>query len=278
MKYLLLISLLAIYSFGLAQTKRKWKQLFNGKDLSGWNMKISGHAYNDNFGNTFRVEDHKLKVVYDQYQGFNKQFGHIFYKTPYSYYIIGVEYRFTGKQATGGPDWAFKNSGIMIHCQPPSTMLKDQDFPISIEVQLLGGDSTGERPTCNLCTPGTNVEMNGKLFTTHCINSSSKTFRGEEWVRAEVLVLGDSIIKHIVNGDTVLSYTKPQIGGGVVNNYDSAYKKDGQLLSSGYISLQSESHPIEFRKVEIINLEKLYRKKRATKKAPAEVSFREWKL
>ncbi len=278
MKYLLLISLLAIYSFGLAQTKRKWKQLFNGTDLSGWNMKISGHAYNDNFGNTFRVEDHKLKVVYDQYQGFNKQFGHIFYKTPYSYYIIGVEYRFTGKQATGGPDWAFKNSGIMIHCQPPSTMLKDQDFPISIEVQLLGGDSTGERPTCNLCTPGTNVEMNGKLFTTHCINSSSKTFRGEEWVRAEVLVLGDSIIKHIVNGDTVLSYTKPQIGGGVVNNYDSAYKKDGQLLSSGYISLQSESHPIEFRKVEIINLEKLYRKKRATKKAPAEVSYREWKL
>ena len=146
-------------------------------------------------------------------------------------------------------------------------MLKDQDFPISIEVQLLGGDSTGERPTCNLCTPGTHVEMNGKLFTTHCINSSSKTFRGEEWVRAEVLVLGDSIIKHIVNGDTVLSYSKPQIGGGVVNNYDSAYKKDGQLLSSGYISLQSESHPIEFRKVEIINLEKYYRKKKGTRKS-----------
>jgi hypothetical protein len=267
MKYLLLICFLVTYCFGLAQPERKWKQLFNGKDLAGWHMKIRGHAYNENFGNTFRVENHKLKVVYDQYQDFNEQFGHIFYKTPYSYYIIGVEYRFVGKQATGGPDWAFKNSGIMIHCQSPTTMLKDQDFPISIEVQLLGGDSIGERPTCNLCTPGTNVEMNGKLFTTHCINSSSKTFRGEEWVRAEVLVLGDSIIKHIVNGDTVLSYTKPQIGGGVVNNYDSAYKKDGQLLSSGYISLQSESHPIEFRKVEIVNLEKYYRPKKGTRKS-----------
>jgi hypothetical protein len=142
----------------------------------------------------------------------------------------------------------------MVHCQAPETMLKDQDFPISIEVQLLGGDSTGERSTCNLCTPGTNVVMNGKLETKHCINSSSKTFRGDQWVRAEVLVLGDSIIKHIVNGDTVLVYSQPQIGDGVVNNYDPKIKIDGKLLESGYISLQSESHPVEFRKVEIKDL------------------------
>lgn len=140
-------------------------------------------------------------------------------------------------------------------------MLKDQDFPISIEVQLLGGDSTGQRTTCNLCTPGTNVVMDGKLFTPHCINSTSATFRGNDWVRVEVLVLGDSLVKHIVNGDTVLTYSMPQIGGGNVSNYDAAIKKDGQLLSSGYISLQSESHPIEFRKVEIMNLEKFYKKK-----------------
>lgn len=149
----------------------------------------------------------------------------------------------------------------MIHCQDPATMLKDQDFPISVEVQLLGGDTTGDRPTCNVCTPGTNIVMNNKLITEHCINSTAKTFRGEEWIRAEVLVLGDSVIKHIVNGDTVLTYNKPQIGGGVVNNYDPLIKKDGQLLSSGYISLQSESHPIEFRKVEILDLSKQYARK-----------------
>ena len=256
MKYILLPVLLVI-SFSLtAQQKRKWEQLFNGKNLDGWTVKISKHETGENYANTFRVEDGKMKVNYDGYTSFDDQFGHIFYKKPYSHYIIAVEYRFVGKQCPGGPDWAYRNSGIMLHCQPPSTLLKDQDFPISIEVQLLGGDSTGERTTCNLCTPGTNVEMDGKLFTTHCINSKSKTFRNEEWVRAEVMVLGDSVIKHIVNGDTVLVYQKPQIGGGVVNNYDPALKKDGQLLKSGYISLQSESHPIEFRKVEIIDLEK----------------------
>jgi len=255
MKYLFIAILTLSMVYAPAQDARKWKQLFNGRDLDGWIVKISKHELNDNFGNTFRVVDGKMVVSYDQYKTFDSQFGHIFYKTPYSHYLLAVEYRFVGKQVEGGPDWAYKNSGIMLHCQAPSTMLRDQDFPISIEDQLLGGDSTGERSTCNLCTPGTNVVMDGKLFTPHCINSKSKTFRNEEWVRAEVLVLGDSVIKQIVNGDTVLIYQKPQIGGGAVSNYDKAVKKDGQLLKSGYISLQSESHPVEFRKVEIIDLD-----------------------
>jgi len=262
MKYILLLSFIVIASFADAQYKGKWKQLFNGKDLGGWIIKIRGHELKENFGNTFSVEDGKIKVRYNQYDSFHDQFGHIFYKSPFSYYLLAVEYRFVGEQVKGGAGWAYRNSGIMVHCQPPSTMRKDQDFPISIEVQLLGGDSTGERPTCNVCTPGTNIEMKDTLTTQHCINSNSKTFRGEEWVRAEVLVLGDSIIKHIVNGDTVLMYSKPQIGGGVVNGFDPAVKKDGQLLSSGFISLQSESHPIEFRKVEIMDLSKFYSKKK----------------
>lgn len=262
MKKILLFILALSTLTASAQSNRKWKQLFNGKNLKGWTVKIRGHELNDNYNNTFRVEDGKLVVSYDHYTDFNEQFGHIFYKKPYSYYLLAVEYRFVGQQVHDGPGWAYKNSGIMLHCQEPSTMGKDQDFPISIEDQLLGGDSTGERTTCNLCTPGTNVEIDGKLFTPHCVNSTSKTFRNEEWVRAEVLVLGDSVIKHIVNGDTVLVYEKPQIGGGAVSNYDPAVKKDGQLLSSGYIALQSESHPVEFRKVEIIDLSKQYRKKR----------------
>ncbi len=261
MKYifLVLISISSLFSF--SQNKRPWKQLFNGKNLDGWIIKIRGHELNENPNNTFSVEDGVMKVKYNKDSAFNEQFGHIFYKTPYSHYLIAVEYRFVGQQAKGGPGWAYRNSGIMVHCQPPQTMGKDQDFPISIEVQLLGGDSTGERPTCNLCTPGTNVEMNGKLFTPHCINSTSKTYRGDQWVRAEALVLGDSIIKHIVNGDTVLTYTKPQIGGGQVDGYDPKIKKDGMLLTSGYIALQSESHPVEFRKVEIIDLSEPTKKK-----------------
>lgn len=142
----------------------------------------------------------------------------------------------------------------MIHSQPAQSMAQDQDFPISIEVQLLGGSGTGERPTANLCTPGTHVVMHDSLVTTHCLNSRSKTYHGNQWVRVEVMVLGDSLIRHIVNGDTVFEYSKPQVGGGVVNNFDPAAKQEGKPLTSGYIALQSESHPIDFRKVEILDL------------------------
>lgn len=257
MKYRLFILFIACFSRAISQQNPStytWIQLFNGKDINDWNVKIAGYALNENYGNSFRVEDGKMKVSYDKYQEFGVRFGHIFYKQKFSYYLVAAEYRFIGEQAKGGPGWAIRNSGIMLHCQPPGTMGKDQDFPISIEVQLLGGPGTGERTTANLCTPGTNVEMNGKLMTQHCYNSKSKTYHGDQWVRVEALVLGDSIIKHIVNGDTVLTYEKPQIGGGNVINFDPKVKIDGKLLSEGYISLQSESHPIEFRKVELVNL------------------------
>lgn len=234
--------------------KKDWIQLFNGRNLDGWAPKITGYDLNDNFGNTFRVENGVLKVAYDKYDNFNSRFGHIFYREKFSHYRIAVEYRFTGEQVAGGPAWALRNSGIMIHCQAPETMGKNQDFPISIEVQLLGGDGSKPRSTANLCTPGTNVEIDGKLFTQHCLNSSSKTYHGEQWVRAEVEVLGDADVKHIVEGQTVLRYQKPQIGGGNVSNHDPKVKVDGTPLKEGYIALQSESHPVEFRKVELLNL------------------------
>ena len=234
--------------------EKEWIQLFNGKDLSDWDIKISGHELNDNFGDTFRVEDRILKVSYDHYDSFRAQYGHIFYKKKFSHYLLRVEYRFTGDQAKGGEDWAQRNSGVMLHAQPAASMKQDQDFPISIEAQLLGGLGKGERPTANLCTPGSQVHLGDTLFTPHCISSTSKTFHGDQWVRVELLVLGDSLIRHIVEGDTVLEYSKPEIGGGVVHNFDPAFKVDGQSLTEGFIALQSESHPVEFRKVELMNL------------------------
>ena len=232
-----------------------WIQLFNGKDMDNWTIKIRNHALNENFGNTFRVEDGLLKVRYDQYENFDDQFGHIFYKDKFSSYLLAVEYRFTGDQVKGGAGWALRNSGAMLHGQSPETMALEQDFPVSLEAQFLGGDGQNPRPTNNLCTPGTNVFMHDSLFTPHCINSSSATFHGDQWVRAEILVLGDSIMKHIVNGDTVMVYTKPQYDGRDpwTQRLD---KKDGVTIKEGTISLQSESHPIDFRKVELFNLEK----------------------
>jgi Domain of Unknown Function (DUF1080) len=245
-----------------SQTKadqKDWIQLFNGKDLKDWTPKFAHHELGENFNDTFRVEEGLLKVRYDKWKGFNGEFGHIFYRDPFNYYILAAEYRFVGEQVTGAPpnlSWALRNNGLMLHSPHPKTMLKDQDFPISIEVQLLGGLSNGKpRSTANLCTPGTNVVMDGKLVTQHCINSKSKTYDGDQWVRVEVLAHGDELIRHIVEGETVLEYSKPQIGGGNVSPVDPAVKVDGTPLTGGYISLQAETAPIDFRKVELLNLE-----------------------
>jgi hypothetical protein len=233
----------------------KWIQLFNGKNLDGWTPKIRYHELGDNHANTFRVEDGLLKVGYEGYDGFNETFGHLFYKDEFSHYRMRVEYRFVGQQCQSGPGWAIRNSGVMIHGEKPETMAKDQDFPASIEVQLLGGDGQKERTTSNLCTPGTNVVMDGKLFTPHCTSSSSKTYHGDQWVTAEIEVRGNAVIKHILEGETVLEYSQPQLDLRDAHAKQLADKLGTPMLSGGTISLQSESHPIHFRKVELMVLE-----------------------
>ena len=230
-----------------------WRPLFNGKDLDGWTPKVRGCALGENYLDTFRVENGAIKVGYDKYTDFDNRFGHLFYKSPFRNYKLRVEYRFTGEQVKGGPGWAFRNSGIMIHGQDPATMGKDQNFPVSLEVQLLGGSGTGERTTSNVCTPGTLVAINGELRKDHCISSKSKTFHGDQWVTAEVEVRGHKIT-HRVNGEVVLEYENPVLD----ENDGDARKliKDGnKVLEGGTISLQSESHPVEFRKVEIQELQ-----------------------
>ena len=239
--------------------RKDWIQLFNGKDLSGWTPKFAHSDLGVNVNDTFRVEDGLLKVRYDKWTSFKDEFGHLFYRDPFNYYQLAAEYRFVGDQVkpiAPGLEWAMRNNGLMLHSPAPKTMLKDQDFPISIEVQLLGGLATGKpRTTANLCTPGTNVEMDGKLVTRHCINSTSKTYEGDQWVRVEVLIHGSELVRHIVDGQTVLEYTKPQIGGANVSPVDPAVKVDGTPLTGGYISVQAETAPIDFRKIELLNLE-----------------------
>ena len=236
-------------------SQEKWIKLFNGKDINDWFVKIQHHEVDVNFGNTFRVEDGMIKVRYDQYDDFNDQFGHLYYKIPYSYYHLIVEYRFVGRLQKGAPEYTLRNSGVMFHSQDPRTMPKEQDWPISVEMQFLGGLGDGKsRPTGNMCSPGTNVVYKGRIAESHCLNSTSKTYDGNQWVRAELIVLGDSLITHIINGDTVLQYSKPQIGGGVVNRHNPDIKQDGKLLKEGFIALQSEGQPIDFRKVELKDL------------------------
>lgn len=227
---------------GQSAAEEDWAQLFNGENLDGWDIKVTGYDLNENYANTVRVEDGLMKIRYDEYDSFDGQFTHIFYEEPFSYYRLQVEYRFLGEQAPNGPAWATRNNGIMFHSQSAESMERDQDFPDSIEYQLLGGDGENDRTNGNICTPGTHVTVDGELIIDHCISSNGPTHHGEQWVTAELLALGNSKIQHLLNGEVVMEYSTPQLD-------------NGQLISGGYFALQGESHPTDIRSVKFLNLE-----------------------
>lgn len=232
----------------------QWIQLFNGNNLDGWTVKIRGYPAGENFGNTFRVEDGLLTVRYDQYDAFDERFGHLFYDDLFSHYRLRVEYRFIDDQCPGGPGWAVRNSGVMLHGEKPQTMTKDQRFPVSVEAQLLGGDGESERSTANVCTPGTHIVIDGELITRHCNRSDSKTYHGDQWVTVELEVRGGDVVKHLIDGKVVLEYEKCQYDPGDADA-QKLITGDDLVIREGTISLQSESHPVQFRKVELLRLD-----------------------
>jgi ABC-type molybdate transport system substrate-binding protein len=232
------------------------RPLFNGRDLTGWTPKIRRHELGENYADTFRVHDNVLEVSYDGYDAFAEQFGHLFFAEPFSRYRLTIEYRFVGAQAPGAPAWAARNSGVMVHSQAPETMLRDQDFPISIEVQFLGGlGDSNARPTGNVCSPGTRLIYAGAPDASHCIRAAAPTIDGDHWVKADVLVLGGERIVHYIDGLPVIEYGAITYGGENVTGHDPRDKPEGRPLARGHIALQSESHPIQFRRVELLDLE-----------------------
>lgn len=251
---IILLSALTTFTKAIHSEDGKWISIFNGENLSGWTAKVRGHKSGNNFNNLFRVEDGLIKVSFDQYDTFDEDFGHLFYEQKLSHYRIRFDYRFVGNQTKGGPSWAYRNSGIMLHSQHPNTMGLHQNFPISIENQILGGNGKDNRPTANVCSPGTHYIKNGALIKEHCINSTSKTYHGDQWVTAEVEVHGNDLIRHFINGSLVFEIERPQLD---TEDPDAAalLKKGFPLqLDSGYIALQAESHPVEFRNIELMTL------------------------
>lgn len=254
-----LIALIAIILYACAQNntdpnKEEWVSLFNGINMNNWTPKFTGYELGVNHNNRFVVKDSLLSVRYKPQDSFQGNFGHLYYKKKFSHYRLKAKYRFVGNQMKGGPQWAFRNNGLMLHCQPPNSLLLDQNFPISLELQLLGGDGINKRANANLCTPGTNVILNDSIFTLHCIRSASKTYHGDQWVEVEALVLGDSLIQHIIEGKVVLEYKKPTVGGGAVKGHNEDLYKEGTPIKEGYISIQAETHPIDFKSIEILDL------------------------
>lgn len=234
----------------LANTKR-WVSLFNGKDLNNWIPKIAGHQQGENFGNTFRVENGILSTRYDQYDSFNNRFGALFFDKKFTNYRLKVEYRFVGNTTPGAPSWGFRDGGIQYHCQAPATISLDQPFPVCLEYNLLGGNGKDERPTGEICASGMYVEINGKRNPSYCTPPSiKKTFHGDQWVVAEIEVR-DGKIKHFVNGQAIIHFENPKYDSANANG-KKFIMNGNDVVREGYISLQSNSHPMDFRKVEIM--------------------------
>lgn len=231
-----------------AAPEGRWIQLFNGRDLDGWTPKFVSRPVGENLLDTFRVENGVLKVSYDRYDRLDGRFGHLFYsKRPFSRYWLRVEYRFVGKQVAGAPDWAYRNNGLMLHSQPVDTMELNQDFPASVETRLLGGGLVGARPTGALCTPGSSVRIGRERPWEHCQVSNAPTFRGDQWVLAEVEVLGAGRVRQYINGELVMEYTDLELD-------EPQPWSPSIALASGYIAIQAESHPTEFRRIELLDL------------------------
>lgn len=256
--YLMYAAALIILSQSCGSSKivegNQWETMFNGKDLTGWQPKFTGYEYGVNYKNTFQVEDGNLVVSYDEYDTFNGEFGHLFYKEKLSHYKLRLQYRFVGEQVSGAPDWAYRNSGIKFHSKAPEILPLDQPRLVAVEMQLLGGNGKDERPTGNVCSAGTHIEMDGVLITQHCNNSTSSTFHGDQWVNAEIEVRGNERVIHYINGEKVMEYEKPQLDDS--DEFVQSLVKQGisLMLSEGYIALQAESHPVEFRKIELLRL------------------------
>lgn len=226
----------------------QWESLFNGKDLSGWAIKIAGHPLNENYKNTFRVVDGVLTISYDAYERFENDFGHLFYKTPFSNYHLKLDYRFTGEQTPGAPEWAYRNAGVMLHSQSPESMRLDQWFPVCVELQILGGNGKEERPTGNMCSPASHITLKGKLNKEHCIYSSSPTFHGDQWVNLQ-LIVKDGQIKHIINGETVFEYSDPILDDSDADAKALLEAGAPLAMTSGYLALQAEGHNVEYRNI-----------------------------
>lgn len=230
----------------------KWVSLFNGKNLDNWIPKIAGYKLGENFGNTFRVENGILSIRYDAYDNnFNNRFGALYYNKKFSNYRLRVEYRFVGDTTQGAPTWGYRDGGIQYQCQDPATLRIDQPFPICLEYNLLGGNGKQERPSGEICANGIYVEINGKRNTSYCTAPTlKKTMNGDQWITAEIDV-HDGKIKQYINGEEVLSFENPRYDSTNATAKNFIINGDDRV-KEGYISLQSNSNPMDFRKIEIM--------------------------
>ena len=232
-----------------------WIRIFDGQDLNGWIPKVAGAEAGENYRNTFRVAGNVLRVSYEDYDTFGDHFGSLYYNKRLSRYWLKLQYRFVGEKVQGAPGWAYKNSGIQLHSQAPETLARDQRFPVSVEFDLVGGRFVGSRPTGDVCHNGTSVTINGVPLTEQCSKVSDVTVRDESWVSVLAKVDGATVVQQAINGNLIVEYSNLKLDERDPDARRLITAGAGLALDSGFISLQSNGAPIEFRDIEILPID-----------------------
>ena len=229
----------------------RFHKIFDGKTLNGWEIKVTHHPLGANPHGMWTAKDGVMKINFDGFEQFKGEYAHVFYKKPLKNYILRLDYRFAGKQAPGGPGWATRNSGVMLFAQPPETMTLDQNYPISLENQLLGGLGKGPRTTLSVCMVEITVKVDGKPLTAHCnpnAGATSQTFDGDQWVKLRVEVV-NGVVKSYVNDQLGNTFTEP-----TVDKPHPWLKSQDATAQPSYFALQGESDQVEFRNIELAEL------------------------
>ena len=226
----------------------EWVSIFDGESLDGWTPKIAGYPLGENFGDTFRVEDGMIKARFDQYgDDFAQRYGLLVYETPYEHYRLRLEYRFTGEQTPGGEDWAELNSGVIYHIQPLETIPQDAGFPVALEAQFLA-EGAHAPTTGNMCSLETSVVVKNERPDDHCILSDIPARPKDHWVRFELEAAPGGIFRHYIDGELAFEFSEAIFD--VPQDW-----ADGMSVDRGFFALQSESHPVDFRNIELMVLE-----------------------
>jgi hypothetical protein len=244
-------------------TKPAWQPLFDGKTLNGWTTKIVGYPAGEDPLETFRVKDGAIVINYDKYGGdMQARWAHLFYNQSFKFYKLSLEYRFVGEdmQPLRPTQW---NSGVLYHAQSPQSMSLNQPYPVSAEAQILGTFAApyrdgGPRMTSSACGLGTALSYGG-VVTDDCFKSRVPTKPNDQWVLFELEVLPEGVINHYIDGKLAVTYDHLLLDtSDARKRFPSQQMIDAQggnrELTSGYITFQSEGHPVEFRNIKIMEL------------------------
>ena len=213
----ILISLIAGCQ-GISGSGQAKIMLFNGKDLSGLKVFPEGADAQD----TWFVNDGLLCST-------GKPNGYIRTEKEYSNYHLHVEWRWPENAAQGRS----RNSGVFVYANGP-----DNIWPQLIECQLMA-DSAGDFVLMNgmgMTVDGQDMKDPNRRFVMIQKKQPSSEKPAGQWNSYDIYCEGD-MIKCLVND--------------VLQNEGTAV-----MPSSGYICLQSEGSPIEFRNIFIETLEK----------------------